>query len=191
MIESGKTDVNDFLRTARSLNLNAANFWEWSNCRTNLPSVWNAIRDYNWGAPTPPPPPPPADIAIQLINTLNTHNPAQAAGLYTPAGVHVTAARTIQGTAAIQTWYQTLLTQLLPNATFNLVSYSGSGSSRHLTWTATSSAGQVNNGACGDVPVTGKCDGNSLKMCMMAAENAIAALQGRRPPNLLNTELWP
>ncbi len=30
-----------------------------------------------------------------------------------------------------------------------------------------------------------------LKMCMMAAENAVAALQGRRPPNLLNTELWP
>lgn len=29
-----------------------------------------------------------------------------------------------------------------------------------------------------------------LKMCMMAAENALAALQGRRPPNLLNPELW-
>ncbi len=28
------------------------------------------------------------------------------------------------------------------------------------------------------------------KMCMMAAENAVAALEGRRPPNLVNTELW-
>jgi hypothetical protein len=139
-------DVNEFMNTARNLNLSAANFWEWSNCRAYLPSVWNAIRDYRWGAPTPPPPPPPADIAVQLINTLNTHNPAQAAGLYTPNGVHVTAARTIQGPAAIQSWYQTLLTQLLPNATFSLVSYSGSGSSRHLTWTATSGAGHVNNG---------------------------------------------
>lgn len=139
-------DVNEFLRTARNLNLRAANFWEWSNCRAYLPSVWNAIRDYNWGAPTPPPPPPPLDIAVQLINMLNTHDPAQAAGLYTPTGVHVTPARTVQGTAAIQTWYQTMLTQLLPNATFNLVSYTGSGSSRHLTWTAASSAGQVNNG---------------------------------------------
>lgn len=27
-----------------------------------------------------------------------------------------------------------------------------------------------------------------LKMCMMAAENAVAALEGRRPPNLLNPE---
>ena len=29
-----------------------------------------------------------------------------------------------------------------------------------------------------------------LKMCMMAAENVVAALEGRRPPNLLNAELW-
>lgn len=29
-----------------------------------------------------------------------------------------------------------------------------------------------------------------LKMCMMAVENAAAALDGRRPPNLLNPEAW-
>ncbi len=29
------------------------------------------------------------------------------------------------------------------------------------------------------------------RMCMMAAENAVAALEGRRPPHLLNPELWP
>ena len=28
------------------------------------------------------------------------------------------------------------------------------------------------------------------KMSMMAAENAVAALEGRRPPNLLNPEAW-
>jgi glyoxylate reductase len=28
------------------------------------------------------------------------------------------------------------------------------------------------------------------RMCMMAAENAVAALAGRRPPNLLNPEAW-
>jgi len=27
-------------------------------------------------------------------------------------------------------------------------------------------------------------------MSMMAAENAVAALEGRRPPNLLNPEAW-
>lgn len=29
-----------------------------------------------------------------------------------------------------------------------------------------------------------------LKMCMMAVENAVEALEGRRPPNLLNPEVW-
>lgn len=28
------------------------------------------------------------------------------------------------------------------------------------------------------------------KMCLMAAENVLAAVQGRRPPNLVNPELW-
>ncbi len=28
------------------------------------------------------------------------------------------------------------------------------------------------------------------KMCLMAVENVVAALQGRRPPNLVNRELW-
>ena len=138
-------DVMEFLRTAKNLNLSAANFWEWANCRAYLTSVWNAIRDFNWST-TPPPPPPPADIAVQWITSLNTHSPAQVVSLYTPTAVHVNAARTIQGTIAIQNWYQTMLTQLLPNASFSLVSYTGSGSSRHLTWTATSATAHVNNG---------------------------------------------
>ncbi|MBI3694730.1 MAG: D-glycerate dehydrogenase [Acidobacteria bacterium] len=29
------------------------------------------------------------------------------------------------------------------------------------------------------------------KMCLMAAENVVSALEGRRPPNLVNAELWP
>ena len=29
------------------------------------------------------------------------------------------------------------------------------------------------------------------RMCVMAAENVVAALEGRRPPNLVNRELWP
>jgi glyoxylate reductase len=29
-----------------------------------------------------------------------------------------------------------------------------------------------------------------LKMCMMAAENLLAALRGQTPPNLVNREVW-
>ncbi|MBI5535569.1 MAG: hypothetical protein HY898_22755 [Deltaproteobacteria bacterium] len=36
------------------------------------------------------------------------------------------------------------------------------------------SAGTVQNGACGDIPVSGKCDGNTLKMCMVADDKTAA-----------------
>jgi hypothetical protein len=135
------SDMVEFLQTAQSLNLSAANFWEWANCRANLPEVWNTIRDYAWSTPPQPP-----DITQQYIAALNTRDPNQVVGLYTASAVHVTAARTIQGVDKIRSWYQTLFTSILPNATFNLTNFSGSGSSRHFTWTATSSAGKVLNG---------------------------------------------
>lgn len=134
-------DVVQFLQTAQSLNLSAANFWEWSNCRQYLPAVWDAIRDYSW-----PVTPAPPDIALQYIAALNSHDPEQVLGLYTPNAVHVNAVRTIQGSTALRVWYQTLFSQLLPNATFALSSYSGTGNTRHITWTAKSSIGNVLDG---------------------------------------------
>lgn len=134
-------EVVIFLQTARSLNLSAANFWEWANCRNNLPEVWNAIASFNWGGA-----PPPQDIAQQYTTALNSHDPNQVVALYTSTAVHINAARTIQGTAAIRAWYQTLFSQILPNATFTLTNFTGTGSSRHLNWTATSSLGNVQNG---------------------------------------------
>ena len=135
------SEVLEFLQTAKSLNLKAANFYSWDSCRAYLPDVWETIRDYPWTtAPTP------LDITQQYIDALNTHDPEKVVGLYNPNAVHVTASRTIQGTAAIRIWYQSLLRSLLPNDTFKLSSFSGSGSSRHFTWTAKSSQGKVNNG---------------------------------------------
>ena len=60
--------------------------------------------------------------------------------------MHVNAARTIQGVGALRTWYQTLLNQYLPNATFILTGYEGTGNNRNLSWTATSDAGNVLDG---------------------------------------------
>jgi hypothetical protein len=135
-------EVLDFLQTAQSLNLSAANFWEWSDARgPNLPGIWEAIRDYSWGQAAAP-----QDFSQTFIDALNTHDPAQVVKLYTSTAVHVNAARTIQGLEAIQTWYTSLLTQILPSATFTLTGFSGSGASRHLTWTAISSQGNVLNG---------------------------------------------
>ncbi len=136
------SEVMDFLQTAQSLNLSAANFWEWGDARSGvLPGVWEAISAFPWGGVTPP-----QDICEKFIAALNTHDPNKVTELYNSTAVHVTSARTIQGTEKIRTWYTSLLTQLLPNAKFTLTGFSGTGSSRHLTWTATSSGGNVQNG---------------------------------------------
>ena len=136
-------DEIEFLNTARSLNLQAANFWDWAETRVpSLPGVWEAIRDYSWTVGNTQ----PQDICQQYISMLNTHDPKQVAQLYSPTAVQVTSSRTIQGADAISAWFKTLFSQLLPNATFTLTHFTGNGSSRHLTWTATSSAGKVQDG---------------------------------------------
>ena len=139
--QPSSSEVLDFLETAQSLNLSAANFYSWDSCRQYIPEVWNTIRDYQWVSP-----PPAGDISGQLIAAMNTHDPDQVVALYSANAVHITAARTIQGHTAIRTWYQSLFTDLLPNARFIRTSYSASSPATHFTWTATSSNGTVDNG---------------------------------------------
>jgi hypothetical protein len=134
-------EIQEFLKTAQNLNLTAANFWEWGHTRTYLPQLWQAVSAYPWSTT-----PPPADITQQFVKALNSHDPGQVVNFYAPTAVHVNSARTIQGTAAIRSWYASLFTQLLPNARFTLTSYTGTNSSRHFKWTATSSAGSVQDG---------------------------------------------
>ena len=134
-------DEMEFLKTAQTLNLSAANFWEWANCREYLPEVWNTIRDYPWPTSTNP------DITQAYIAALNTHDLKRVVSLYDPNGVHVTPSRTVKGSTAINAWYDNLFKKTLPNATFTLTSFDGAGSSRHTTWTATSSNGKVYDGS--------------------------------------------
>jgi hypothetical protein len=135
------SQVLEFLETAKSLNLSAVNFWEWYEARTRLPDIWEGIRNYPWH-----PSETTLDIAQKYIKALNSHDVQQVVSLYVPSAVHVTSARTVQGMEAISTWYSTLFNQLLPGATYTLTSYTGTGSSRHLTWTAASPRGKVHNG---------------------------------------------
>lgn len=134
------TEILDFLETSQKLNFPAVNFYSWDSCRANLPEIWKVCQDYDWSQP------PAADITESFIDALNTHKPEQVLKLYNPNAVHITSARSVQGKKAIQTWYQTLFSSLLPNAKFILTSYSGSGISRHLSWTATSDMGSVHDG---------------------------------------------
>lgn len=137
-------DILEFLDKAKALNLKGVNFWEWSNCFENLPrEIWTTIRDYSWDHK----PEPPADITEAYIEALNTHDPAQVIALYQDNAVHITSQRTIQGLRAIKSWFSSLFNDILPDATFQVSGYSGTGNSRHLTWTADSSRGKVQDGS--------------------------------------------
>jgi hypothetical protein len=137
------SEVREFLETARSLNLEAANFWEWHSAREQIPiGVWETIRDYDWESGSTLTP----DIAVAYVQALNSRNIDQIVGLYANTAVHVSSARTITGTNALKTWYRQVINQILPNAAFTLAGYAGTGGSRHLTWTAKSSVGNVLNG---------------------------------------------
>lgn len=134
-------DVTEFLNTARSLNMQAANFWEWYHTRIFLPELWQTISAYDWSGGVSE-----EDMPDRLIAALNSRSPEAAAALYDANAVHVTNARTIQGSAAILQWYWTLLTTTLPGATFTLGAESGQPGSRRFTWTAASVAHSVNDG---------------------------------------------
>ncbi len=134
-------EVTALMEKAQQLNLTAVNFWEWANCRTYISEVWRAIARYPW-----PGGPAPEDIVQQYIDALNSRDVSQIVNLYNSNVVHINAARTIQGIVALRSWYQSLLTQVLPNATFSLAGYSGTGNSRHFNWTAKSTNGTVRNG---------------------------------------------
>ena len=140
--QSTPGEVAEFLKTAKSLNLGGANFWEWSNARSgNLPGVWEAVRDFSWSEAAVQ-----KDICERLIAAYNTRDPGQVVSLYQPNAVHINSARMIQGTAELYTWYRTFHNQIFPEGKFTLSGYSGSGSSRHFNWSAVSSAGKVLNG---------------------------------------------
>jgi len=137
--------ILEFLDIAKSNNLGGVNFWEWRNCREVLKpkhQIWNEIANYDWPSDNNL----PKDITTKLIDALNSQDPDVVANLYSECAVHITSDRTITGTLKIRNWYSTLLQKHLPNGNFSLSNYSGSGNSRHFTWTAQSTAGRVIDG---------------------------------------------
>ena len=135
-------DMTRFMTTVRDLGHTAVNFWSLSNVlRPGMEEIWEVIRDFEW-----PPAPVEADIVEQLIARLNQPDRGDLIELYQPNAAHITIARTVVGLEEIIDWYETLFDQLLPNASFELTGKSGSGNSRHFTWTAISDHGEVLDG---------------------------------------------
>lgn len=138
------TDLIEFMNTARSLDLPAANFWDWEESRRDTSNLWNTIANYSWPGT---PPPVPLDIPVQLFSAMNAHNADQVAALYPANAIHIDSTRTIQGTDAIRQWYSNLFTTVLPGANFTLTGTSGRATIRHFTWRASSSHGEVRDGS--------------------------------------------
>ncbi|PKO18611.1 MAG: hypothetical protein CVU39_03990 [Chloroflexi bacterium HGW-Chloroflexi-10] len=135
-------EINTFLSIAKKLNLPAVNFFSWDECRPAFPDLWRTISEFNWDQN----PTSEKDITDLWISALNSKKPDEVIKLYSDYAVHITATRTIQGLNALRTWYQSFLTQLLPNGKFLLTGSSGFGNSRHLTWTCKSDTNEVLNG---------------------------------------------
>ncbi len=135
-------ETTEFMQAAQNLNLTAVNFWEWSKARAYYPELWNLIKDYPWPYSLPI-----NDITQKYINALNNHDLNQVLSLYNADAVHVAATHAFQGQVALRKWYEQLFNQMLVNGIYSLVSYSGSGSVRHMTWTANSATGNVYNGS--------------------------------------------
>ena len=138
--EPSEEDITKFMEKARELNLSAVNFWEWAHTRRFLPEIFNKIKEYKWE------PDSEVNIGRQYIDALNTQDPDKIVDLYTDYAVHVTSRKTLQGKGAIREWYVELFNERLPNAYFSLTNTLGKGRMRHISWTANSSAGDVNFG---------------------------------------------
>lgn len=135
-------DLNDFMQTAKSLNLSAVNFFSWDECRPTFQHLWQTISNFEWEQQEHPP-----DLSQLYINALNSMDLDTIMELYNEHAVHITSARTIQGKQSIRSWYNVLLTQLLPNGSFSLSGHSGSGNSRQISWRCRTNFSEVNDGS--------------------------------------------
>jgi hypothetical protein len=136
------TEVIEFIKKAKELNLSGVNFWEWSDARSGtMPGVWDAIKEYKWKEKDEP-----KDICVSLIEAMNAHDIDKILSLYSLPAIHINAIRTTAGFEKLRDWYKNLFSSVLPESNFILSSYNGKGSARHMTWTASSSKGFVRNG---------------------------------------------
>jgi hypothetical protein len=150
--ESGWTPTADevvtFMKTARLLGMSSANFFSWDDCRNRQPALWSAITGYSWPfTPADPTTLPTEDITVTILRAWASKNLDTIMSLYAPDAVHIDAQKTIQGTSAIRAWYNDLLTNRLPGAVFKLGHNTTTGTTRNFNWTATSTAGNVTDGA--------------------------------------------
>lgn len=147
--------LNEFMNMARELKLSGANFWEMATSQENGSALWAAVRDYNWAtgsAPTPQPDPAPVptpkpNIITRYLSALNSNNPNTVTVLYEKNTSKLSAAgKTYKGRSTIYSYFNTLLKKTIPNGKYTLVSWSSSGKTFTLKWSATGNKAKVSGG---------------------------------------------
>ncbi len=132
-------DILEFLNKAKELNLLAANFFSWDECRRDLPNLWTVISNFNWNAPK--------DILLRYIDGLNAKDPQKMVILYQQDAVFATYINTLQGREQISQYYTSFFTSGVPNASFTIQNMTGTGSTRQLNWKAVSTNGKTYMGS--------------------------------------------
>jgi hypothetical protein len=136
-------EVVRFLTRARQMGIAAANFWAYDFAtRAPLIDLWDAVAGFEW-----PVEGQVADMPERLVGRLNQKDASLVAGLYKENAAHVNGERTVVGRDKVRQWYESLLGQILPNGAYEVTGKSGSGSTRHFTWSARSDRGSVVDGS--------------------------------------------
>jgi hypothetical protein len=135
-------EIQRFLAKAKDSGLPASNAWSWYFAtRDPDGDMFEAVKTFDW-----PGKPPIADMPERLVGRLNQHEADHVAALYRENAAHVTGERTVLGRQYVTAWYQTLLRDLLPDATFEVTGKIVDGNTRQFTWKADSPKGRVRDG---------------------------------------------
>jgi hypothetical protein len=135
-------EINDFLSTAKTLEIPAVNFYHWDACQHDLPLLWTAITDFAWPAPpliitqaTASVPAPDAFLT-GFLAALNGRQVAQISTLYDPAAIQVRADQILPGSAAIQSGYAAFFDSLPDGSFFTISQALVEDDSRQFSWKA-------------------------------------------------------
>ncbi|NSW51529.1 MAG: nuclear transport factor 2 family protein [Anaerolineae bacterium] len=134
------SDVSEFFHAAFAQHLKAVNLYVWDH-RIYLQPQWNAAASFDWQRSVVQ-----TDIAEAFFQALNTHDPKLITNLYDPRAVLITAGQTVQGTAALQSYYARFFTETAPESKFAVTGYKSNGNTRHITWRADGKTHRIENG---------------------------------------------
>lgn len=137
-----EADLHEFFDAVQNARLTAVNFFSWDECKRDLPHLWTLIANRRWGETARP----LQDIPEQWIDWLNQRNLDAVINLYHSDAVHVTNGGVVQGHEPIRRWYEQLLANDLPGATFQIGPQVNKNGVRQVAWRATSARGAVNDG---------------------------------------------